>query len=40
MSSLKKIVDSYMQKVSGLKEHCERCLRTERWNGSVVFNDC
>jgi len=37
MSSLKKIVDSYMQKVSGLKEHCERCLRTERWNGSVVL---
>jgi hypothetical protein len=31
MSSLKKIVDNYMQKVSGLKEHCER------WNGSVVL---
>ena len=26
-----------MQKVSGLKEHCERCLRTERWGGSVVL---
>jgi len=37
MTSLKKIVDSYMQKVSGLKEHCERCLRTERWNGNVVL---
>jgi hypothetical protein len=37
MNSLKKIVDSYMQKVPGLKEHCERCLRTERWNGSVVL---
>jgi hypothetical protein len=36
MSSLK-IVDSYMQKVSGLEEHCERCLRTERWGGSVVL---
>jgi len=34
---LKKIVDDYMQKVSGLKEYCERCLRTERWNGSVVL---
>jgi len=34
---LKRIVDSYMQKVSGLKEHCDRCLRTERWNGSVVL---
>jgi hypothetical protein len=37
MPSLKSVVDSYMQKVSGLKEHCERCLRTERWGGSVVL---
>jgi hypothetical protein len=37
MSSLKKIVGSYMQKVSGLEEHCDRCLRTERWGGSVVL---
>jgi len=37
MSRLKRIVDSYMQKVSGLKEHCDRCLRTERWGGSVVL---
>ncbi|MEM2193187.1 MAG: hypothetical protein QW803_01875 [Candidatus Methanomethylicia archaeon] len=37
MSLLRKIVDSYMQKVSGLKEHCDRCLRTERWGGSVVL---
>ncbi len=34
---LKSIVDIYMQKVSGLEEHCERCLRTERWGGSVVL---
>ncbi len=34
---LKSVVDSYMQKVSGLREHCERCLRTERWGGSVVL---
>jgi hypothetical protein len=34
---LKNIIDSYMQKVSGLKEHCDRCLRTERWGGSVVL---
>jgi hypothetical protein len=26
-----------MQKVSGIKEHCDRCLRTERWGGSVVL---
>ena len=34
---LKKIVDGYMQKVSGLEEHCDRCLRTERWGGKVVL---
>lgn len=37
MSPLKRIVDSYMQKVSGIEEHCNRCLRTERWGGSVVL---
>jgi hypothetical protein len=37
MSSLKSVVDGYMQRVKGLKEHCERCLRTERWGGSVVL---
>ncbi|MEM3055696.1 MAG: hypothetical protein QW639_00510 [Candidatus Bathyarchaeia archaeon] len=37
MSLLKSIVDGYMQKVSGLKDHCSRCLRTERWGGSVVL---
>jgi len=26
-----------MQKVSGLKEHCDRCLGTRRWGGSVVL---
>jgi len=26
-----------MKKVSGLKEHCKRCLKTERWGGSVVL---
>ncbi|MGQ9515059.1 MAG: hypothetical protein ACUVTL_08450 [Thermoproteota archaeon] len=33
----KEIVDDYMKKVSGLREYCERCLRTERWGGSVVL---
>ncbi len=37
MSLLKKVVDSYMQKVPELKEFCDRCLRTERWGGSVVL---
>jgi hypothetical protein len=35
---LKKIVDSYMQKFPGLKEHCKRCLRTERWGESIGLN--
>ena len=37
MSLLKRIVDSYMQKVSGIEEHCNRCVRTQRWGGSVVL---
>jgi len=37
MSLLKQAVDSYMQKVRGIQEHCERCLRTERWGGNVVL---
>ncbi|MGQ9781232.1 MAG: hypothetical protein ACUVQ8_03100 [Nitrososphaeria archaeon] len=37
MGALKEIVDGYMQGVLGLKEHCERCLRTERWNEKVVL---
>jgi hypothetical protein len=37
MPLLKEIVDSYMQKVSGIEEHCDRCLKTERWGGSVVL---
>ncbi len=37
MSLLKGIVDCYMRKVSGLSVHCDRCLRTERWAGSVVL---
>ncbi|MBS7655218.1 hypothetical protein KEJ50_01745 [Candidatus Bathyarchaeota archaeon] len=37
MRCLKEIVDSYMRKIPALKEYCERCLKTERWNGSVVL---
>lgn len=37
MSLLKRIVGNYMKKVSGFEEHCNRCLRTERWGGSVVL---
>ena len=37
MSLLKGIVDSYMEMVTGIEEHCNRCLKTERWRGSVVL---
>ncbi|MEL9998086.1 MAG: hypothetical protein QXH99_06300 [Sulfolobales archaeon] len=37
MSLLKSIVDEYMRRVPGLRGFCERCLRTERWGGSVVL---
>jgi hypothetical protein len=37
MSSLKEIVDGYMYRVSGLDVYCSKCLRTERWGGSVVL---
>ena len=34
---LKNIVDSYMRMVSGIEEYCSRCLKTERWGGSVLL---
>lgn len=34
---LKEVVDSYMRKVPEVKEYCDRCLRTERWEGNVVL---
>jgi len=37
MPSLRRIVDLHMLKVPGLREHCDRCIRTERWGGSVVL---
>jgi len=37
MQSLKKVIDSYMRKVPSLEKHCERCLKTERWNKNVVL---
>jgi len=37
MSLLEGIVDSYMERVSGIEAHCDKCLRTERWGGSVVL---
>jgi len=34
---LKNAVDSYMHKVPEVKEHCERCLKTERWDSNIVL---
>jgi len=34
---LKEVVASYMEKVPEVREYCNRCLRTERWDGSVVL---
>ena len=34
---LKEAVDSYMQQVPEVIEHCQRCLKTERWHGNVVL---
>lgn len=34
---LKSIIKDYMKKTYGLSEYCDRCLRTERWDGNVVL---
>lgn len=36
-SNLQKVVDCYMAQVPEVKAYCDRCLRTGRWNGSVVL---
>jgi len=37
VKDLPQVVNAYMSQTTGLKEHCARCLRTERWGGSVVL---
>jgi hypothetical protein len=34
---LKDVVDGYMQQVPEVREYCQRCLRTERWQGNIVL---
>ncbi len=34
---LSQVINVYMSRTSGLKEHCDRCLQTKRWGGSVVL---
>jgi len=36
-NKLKGIIDGLMVKAANLAGYCERCLRTERWGGSVVL---
>jgi len=37
MSKLKEAVDSYMRQVPEVREYCQRCLKTERWQGNIVL---
>ncbi|MFB6113893.1 MAG: hypothetical protein ABEJ58_07305 [Halodesulfurarchaeum sp.] len=34
---LSSVVDRYVSDAPGLEGHCERCLRTERWDGNAVL---
>lgn len=34
---LAQVIDEYMSRTSGLREHCDRCLETRRWNESVLL---
>ena len=36
-SRLQQLVNAYIDRVSGIEEHCSRCLNTERWDGCVVL---
>lgn len=35
--SLSQVIDEHMSRTSGLREHCDRCLETKRWNKSVLL---
>lgn len=37
MANLSSVVKSCIARTTGLKNFCERCLETERWNGDVVL---
>jgi len=34
---IEKILNSYLSKVPELKEYCDRCLKTQRWKGSILL---
>jgi len=37
MPKLRAVTDSYMKQVPMVHEHCERCLKTQRWHGNAVL---
>jgi hypothetical protein len=37
VARLQAVVDRYMAPCDGLRSHCERCLATQRWGGSVTL---
>jgi hypothetical protein len=37
LARLKKIVDSYMQRVPMVHEHCDRCLAVARWHSNALL---
>ncbi len=37
LAKLKKIVDSYMQRVPMVHEHCDRCLAVARWHSNALL---
>lgn len=37
MAELSNVVNDYVAKTTGLKEFCDRCLKSERWGGNVVL---
>jgi hypothetical protein len=34
---LSQVIDEYISRASGLRQHCDRCLETRRWNESVLL---
>jgi len=36
-TGLSQVLHQYMSRTAGLRKHCDRCLETRRWGGSVVL---
>ncbi len=37
LSSLDRVIGSYMARAPMVREHCERCLKSARWHGNVIL---